>query len=208
MSNTSFRLALTHIGAMALLAGCTSTSGQPVEPLIFAFDYQLSTATQTAIDGREASINSGADVTDFMSGVPCKFLADFSDPLSDPNVTINGAAGAIGFNFSVASVTTPDLQPDDDPAACGNVEEFELLVGSRTEALVVGETTDDSSFSITVDGVAFSTGFGFFDAKLTAFNPATAYTVGTFRFIARGPLIDSNAGLYRIVTGEGSYWVK
>lgn len=171
--------------------------GTPLRPQILTFNYAVR-GVPNASD-LIASVQSGqTSVSSLLSVDPCNFTADFSGA-TPPQVFINGTPGQTGFNVNLIS-TDPHGIATTNPASCVELDEVEINIGGRSEALALGTLTTHTNGRIWLNNGNQFQASEFFQAQVHGFDPATRRSNGEFRFIDR---LSSTSNTVLIV--EGTY---
>jgi len=190
------RRILALLVASLALPSCTS-EGTPITPSILTFNYVVKTVPSAS--ALIASVQGGqTTVSDLLGQTPCNFTADFSSP-TPPQVFPYGNPGQTGFNVNIVS-TAPVSLTTTNPSSCAALDEIEINIGGRSEALTLGADTSRTNGRVwLVDGRQFQTS-DFFRARIHNFDPANRRSNGEFRFINRLSGV-SNA----VLIVQGSY---
>ena len=195
MVNKSGRsVALKMLALVSVLAGVVSVTscsedGASIKPKILMFNYSVQTvadpgAVATALrDGEN-------EVGEHISADPCNFTADFTTAVGVsgdariPDFRMSGVPGQEGANLSISASGPGNLATTNSPA-CGTVDAFAISIGSSSTTINLGESINAAGAEVTIGGVTFDTGNGFFSATLNSFDRSSGYKTGEFEFMAR-----------------------
>lgn len=195
MSNKYAIRAVAVLALTLALAGCANR-GTPLAPQILTFNYAVrtvpdATALITSVQGGQTTVSS------LLSRDVCNFTADFSS-LTPPQVFIYGVPGQTGFNVNLVSTAPVSSLTTNNPASCTALDEFEINIGGRTEALTLGMQTARTNGRVKLaDNREFATS-EYFQARVQGFDSATRRSNGDFRFIGR---LGSGSNTVLIVDG-------
>ena len=196
MKKSSLIPIATLLMAALALAGCANR-GTPLTPQLLTFNYAVRTVPDAS--ALITSVQSGqTTVSSLLSQDSCNFTVDFSSA-TPPQVFVNGIPGQTGFNVNIVS-TAPVGLSTTNPASCTALDEFEINIGGRSEALALGAQTSLTNGRVwLVNGRQFATS-QVLQARIQGFDPANRRSNGDFRFIDR-----LSAGSNTVLILEGSY---
>lgn len=163
-------------------SGCGNRTG----PQVFTFNYAIRTFQDAnEVSSVISSIRNGSRTMSDYAILSCNFTADFS-VTTPPEIFVYGNPGQIGFNMNIVS-TNPVTITTTNPPNCNTLDEIEINIGRRTEALAVGASTNYTNGRLWFsDGRRFGASV-YFQAQLNDFNATTRRSTGTFKFVNRLP---------------------
>ncbi len=178
VSKASLFIAFFLLVAVAL-AGC-GERGSSMQPQILTFNYSVQSVTDaTALI---ASVQNGqTTVSNLIARNQCNFTASFAGR-TPPQVFPYGAPGQNGFNVNIVS-TSPDNISTTNPSSCAVIDEFEINIGDRSQALALGTPTNRTNGRVWLDDGSQYQISEFFQATVQTYDPNIRRTSGSFRFI-------------------------
>ncbi len=180
------------------LVSCSSSRGR-ITPQILTFNY-IVMANVNASDLVRDVQNGSRTIPALLGSNPCNFTADFSN-VNHPSISANGTPGQMGFNVFIVSVNPSNITTT-NPSSCIAINEIQIAIGGRSEALALGAQTRLTEGKVVLANGSHFDISDFFQGRVQTFDAATRRTSGDFRFITG---LAGNSNTVLIV--EGSYGI-